>query len=49
MAAEPQEDQYNADVFETRGVGDVKQRAVQKEMPKAGKLKPDRSEDVVEY
>ncbi len=34
MVAEPQEYQYNADVFEARGVDEVKQEAAHKEAPK---------------
>ena len=35
MVAEPQEYQYNADEFEARGVGEVKQEATYKEVSKA--------------
>ena len=34
MVAEPQEYQYNADVFEARGVDEVKQEATHKEVSK---------------
>ena len=34
MVAEPQEYQYNADVFEARGVDEVKQEAAHKEVAK---------------
>ena len=36
MVAEPQEYQYNADVFEARGVGEVKQEATRKEVLSLG-------------
>ena len=39
MVAEPQEYQYNADAFEARGVGEVKQEAAQKEVQKVKKDK----------